>query len=144
MFLFHNWAANRTPGRNTATQRQYQYETIHLHVKVCAYMYVGVRVHLYVPAVVTSGWQLDSSECDRTFERNFDRRLLNAVLSVQTGGPGDGAATEVSLYWHKKTIKRTQKFKNIILLLRTTQSSFFIQTSWVFTVEPKGFLFLNE
>lgn len=61
-------------------------------------MYVCVRAHLYMPAVVTSGWQLDSSECDRTLERNFDCCLLNAVLSVQARGPGDGAATEISLY----------------------------------------------
>ena len=57
-----------------------------------------VRPHLYVSAVVPSGWQLDSSECDRAFEGNFDRRLLDAVLPVQTWGPRDSAATEISLY----------------------------------------------
>ena len=63
---------------------------------------VCVWAYLYVSAVVTSGWQLDSSERDRTFEGNFNCRLLDAVLSVQTGGPGDGAAAEISLYWNKK------------------------------------------
>lgn len=51
-----------------------------------------------MPAVVTSGRQLDSSECDGTFERHFDRRLLDAVFSVQTGGPGDRAAAEIPFY----------------------------------------------
>lgn len=62
------------------------------------YVHAYSRPHLYVSAVVASGRQLDSSERDRTFERNFDRRLLDAVLSVQARSPGDGAAAEVSLY----------------------------------------------
>lgn len=61
------------------------------------FVFVCERPHLYVPAVVTSGWQLDSSERDRAFERDFDRRLLHAVLAVQAGSPGDGAAAEISL-----------------------------------------------
>lgn len=65
---------------------------------MCMCVCVSVRAHLYVSAVVTSGRQLDSSECDRTFERHFDCRLFDAVFSVQTRGPGDGAATEIPLY----------------------------------------------
>lgn len=69
---------------------------------------VCVWAYLYVSAVVTSGWQLDSSERDRTFEGNFNCRLLDAVLSVQTGGPRDGAAAEISLYWNKKIKKEAE------------------------------------
>lgn len=54
--------------------------------------------HLYVPAVVTSGWQLNPSERDWTLQRHFDGCLLDAILSVQAGGPGDGATAEVPLY----------------------------------------------
>lgn len=59
-------------------------------------------------AVVPPGWQLDSSECDWTFQRHFDCRLLHAVLAVQTRGPGDGAAAEISLYLNKKKKKKKQ------------------------------------
>lgn len=48
-------------------------------------------------AVVTSGRQLNSSECDWTFQRHFDGRLLNAILSIQTRGPGDGTTAEIPL-----------------------------------------------
>lgn len=65
-----------------------------MQVFVC----VRARAHLYVSAVVTSGWQLDSSECDRTFERHFDCRLLDTIFPVQTRGPRDGAAAEIPLY----------------------------------------------
>lgn len=56
-------------------------------------------------AVVPSGWQLNSSECDWTFKRHFDCCLLHAVLAVQTRSPGDGAAAEISLYLNQKEAK---------------------------------------
>lgn len=71
----------------------------------CLWIETEEDTHLYVSAVVPSGWQLDSSERDRTFKRHFDCRLLHAVLAVQTRGPGDGAAAEVSLYLNQKEVK---------------------------------------
>lgn len=104
--------AHRTsPGSSFAIQLQIglQVETLQkkdVHIREWIQMYrcVSARVisHLYVSAVMSSGWQLDPSERDRTFERDFDRRLLYTILSIQTGGPGDCAATEISLYWRKK------------------------------------------
>lgn len=57
-----------------------------------------MNLNLYVSAVVTSGWQLDSSECDWTFQRHFDGRLLNAIFPIQTRGPRDGAAAKIPFY----------------------------------------------
>ena len=51
-----------------------------------------------MPAVVTSGGQLDAAEGDGTFQRHSDGGLLHAVLSVQAGRAGDGTAAEVPLY----------------------------------------------
>lgn len=56
------------------------------------------KAHLDVLAVVATGRQLDASECDGALQRNLDGRLLHAVLSIETRGPGDGATAEVALY----------------------------------------------
>lgn len=60
-------------------------------------MYTGTT-HLYVAAVVTTGWELNPAEGDGALQGHLDSRLLHPILAIGPRGARDGAATEVPLY----------------------------------------------
>lgn len=53
---------------------------------------------LNVPAVVTSGGQLDAAEGDGTLQGHSDGGLLHAVLAIQSRSSRNGTTAKVPLY----------------------------------------------
>lgn len=89
MFPARSSVVSTIPSQNTARRKKKKHffckPNFHHHIRFST---LGMLVdpcsgHLNMFAVVASCWKLYSPEGDRTLERNLNRRLLHAILSVE-------------------------------------------------------------
>lgn len=52
--------------------------------KVCRPADLSPSTHLYMFAIMASGWKLDPPECDWTLQRYFNSCLLHSVFTIES------------------------------------------------------------